>query len=155
MQTFGNQRITFLLPARLQPSPAGDPAMPRKFWVVPVVKGVPDLRPNGVPPYTEFSTNGATLTGKIDETRTGCHTCSLVGTRYRCTARRTYRRYRALTSASFGLGGAVDSSIQTSWNGLDGTVRPPPHLGAVAPRRTAFFAQWSTPEVTLPDPPPP
>jgi hypothetical protein len=155
MQAFGNQRLTFLLPARSRPSMAGDPALPRKFWVVPVVKGIPDLRPNGVPPYGEFSISGTTLTGKIDETRSGCHTCSLVGGSYRCTARRTYRRYRALTQATFGLGAAVDSRVQTSWNGLDGSVRPPPHLGAVAPARSASFVPWSTPEVGLPSVPPP
>ena len=145
----GDHRITVVLPARPAPGPGG-PAFPRKFWVVPVVKVIDELRPNGVQPYSEFSIGGATLTGKIEETRSGCWDYEPSGANFTCVARRTYRRYRALTQVSFTLSRDVITAVKTSWDGT--SVRPPPHLADNV--RQDLFSQWTTTEAALPPIPP-
>lgn len=148
----GNHRMTVLLPARLAPSPAGDPAYPRKFWIVPVVKTIVELRPNGNQPFSEFSLAGATMTGKIEESRSGCFAYTLTAGVYRCTTRRTYTRYRALQTAAFSMG-QIEATIATSSSGLDADARRPPHLTTNEAIRIALFTTWNTTEVAFPPAP--
>ena len=150
-------RLTVTLPGRAPPTITGDPWPPRKFWVVPVVKGIPDMRPGGTAPFEEFTVDGVTLTGQVIESRQGCNAAISYSTttrRYTCPRAVVYLRYRALSSASgatvsFGLASDLFTTASTSPAGS--MPRSAPHLGAGARRYT--FTGWQTTELPLPPTP--
>lgn len=150
-------RVTVLLPPRAAPNLFGDPAPPRKFWIVPVVKGIPDLRPGGSSPYYEFSVAGVSLTGQLLEARQGCGAAisySAITHRYTCPQIVTYYRYRALSSASgvtasFAIANPITTRFGTSLDGV--TPMKPSHVGDEKRERPNFT--WQTTESPLPPTP--
>jgi len=145
-----SQRLTVALPARNPPSLGGTPAPPRKFWITPVVKGIPDLRPEGGPFYGEHNVGSVVITGNLDQEYSGCFSFEYRSLQYYCTSSRTYRRYRALTQATFALNTNVQARIMTSRDGM-APARPADHGTDDERRKLRYnFSSWTTNEVSLP-----
>jgi hypothetical protein len=129
------------------------PLAPRRFLVMPVLKPLAQLQPNGSPPYTEVATSGSiTVSGKNEETRSGCHAYTQVSqVRWNCTTRRTYRNLRFVKDITVGGFGNVLTSAFTSWTTASATK--PPHLpGTTDNQRSRFGPTWITSEPQNPPP---
>ncbi len=138
-------RVTVMIPPR--GSPIGAPP-PRKFWIVPVLVGPIGLQPSAPGPYTEFSAGGANMSGAVDETRAGCVEYTQ-NPPYRCTRRRTYRRFRATWHAEVTGIAATRAFVRTSWTTSGDGV--PTYVTPSDGRREADIVNWISDEPTQPN----
>jgi hypothetical protein len=139
----GKVRLTVRLPPR-PPPVAGVSPPARTFWVVPVVKALVDVRPDGTGPWQELTAGGVVVTGAY--TAPVVKRCALAlgvsGGHWRCTAKRTATSFNALKSATFAIALPVASQILTSIDGASPTVPPSP----ANTLRQLAFSGWSTSE---------
>lgn len=142
----GRTRVTVLIPPRGLPNPVTPP--PRQFWIVPVLRGPIGLNPGTPGPYSEFSAGGVIMSGAVDETRSGCTQYTATAP-FRCTQRRTYRRFRATWYAEVTGIGQMVAYVRTSWSTSRDEI--PAYIVPDNGIRGAFFADWSSTEPTQPN----
>ncbi len=146
-------RLTVRLPARDGLNPFGHSAPPRKFWVVPVVKTIGELRPSGTG-WGEHAVAGAVVTGNIVDERYGCTVMTHNLTQYTCAQTTRFVRYNALASASgpaatFAIPGQIVSTPLVSRDGQSPAT--PRHF--LVQDRQFSFGSWQTTEPALPPAP--
>ncbi len=143
-------RVTVMIPPRGPPVTGAPP--PRKFWIVPVLVGPIGLQPGAPGPYTEFTAGGATMSGAVDETRTGCVEWTPLAP-YRCLRRRTYRKFRATWRAEVTGIGDVRAFVRSSWTTSGDEI--PTYVLPDTGLRVANILNWYSDEPIQPTTPTP
>ena len=132
-------RRTVLLPARTAPTVAGVPSPQRKFWVMPVIGTIAQLRPGDVSPYTEFAAGGNQLTGRALTVLRRCNAPPVPDNgKWKCNSKRTITTFNALKRASIAVDGTVKVDVRRSFDGLN--------TSGVATVLQSLFAAWDTNE---------